>query len=213
MAANAVTRRRTGFRNLTAGGVTGNERLTALTGGVLIVLLAILGVTILRIGQLIWLHLFVGLVLMGPLVLKLASTGYRFARYYTRNPRYLVRGAPPAAMRLTAPIVVISTVVVMASGVVLLIGGLSTRSTFFPIHKVSFFVWLAFAAFHVLGHLPDLWRGLAEDYGTAVRGDQSAAGRSGRTLALASALTAGVVVAIVLIPQYGPWLNGSFHHH
>jgi hypothetical protein len=36
-----------------------------------------LGITIVRIGQLIWLHLFLGLLLLGPVGAKLASTGYR----------------------------------------------------------------------------------------------------------------------------------------
>jgi hypothetical protein len=57
----------------TGGGVEGNERLTALTGLILIALLAVLGVTILRIHQLIWLHLFVGLGLLGPVALKMSS--------------------------------------------------------------------------------------------------------------------------------------------
>ncbi|MGZ6624610.1 MAG: hypothetical protein ACXVE8_03320, partial [Solirubrobacteraceae bacterium] len=63
---------------LLGGGTEGNERLTVLTGALLIVLLAVLGITIVRIGQLLWLHLFLGLVLIGPVALKLASTGYRF---------------------------------------------------------------------------------------------------------------------------------------
>jgi len=75
-------------RGLLAGGTEGNERLTVLTGLLLIVLLAVLGVTIIRIGQLLWLHLFLGLVLLGPVALKLGSTGYRFARYYTSDPAY-----------------------------------------------------------------------------------------------------------------------------
>jgi len=45
----------------TGGGPDGNEQLTAVTGVVLIVLLAALGITILRIGQLTWPHFFLGL--------------------------------------------------------------------------------------------------------------------------------------------------------
>src|ERR1700712_1652757 len=71
-----------------AGGTDGNERLTVLTGGVLVVLTAAVGVTIIRIGQLMWLPLFLGLVLIGPVALKLGSPGYRFARYYPHNPAY-----------------------------------------------------------------------------------------------------------------------------
>lgn len=201
------------MRGLLAGGTTGNELLTTVTGAVLIVLLAVIGVTILRIGQLLSVHMFVGLVLIGPLALKLASTGYRFTRYYTGNPRYRSKGAPPTPLRLIAPVVVISTVVVMASGVALLIGGPQSRGTFFVIHKVSFFVWVAFTALHVLGHLPDLWNGLRTDYGPAARLGGAPDGRAGRALSLASALTLGVVIAILFLPQFGPWLHAHFHHH
>ena len=68
--------------------------MTTVTGVLLIVLLAVLGVTIVRIGQLTWLHLFLGLLLIGPVALKLATTGYRFVRYYAHNPRYVDRGRP-----------------------------------------------------------------------------------------------------------------------
>ena len=146
---------------LTGGGTTGNERLTATTGATLIVLLAVIGVTILRIHQLLSVHLFVGMLLIPPVVLKMSSTGYRFVRYYTRNPSYLRKGPPPAALRMIAPMVVISTVVVLASGVALLFAGPQSRGTLVPIHKASFFVWIAFTALHVLGHLPERRRGAA----------------------------------------------------
>jgi hypothetical protein len=51
---------------ITGGGPAGNEQLTSITGTILLVLLAAIGVTIVRIGQLLWLHLFLGLLLIGP---------------------------------------------------------------------------------------------------------------------------------------------------
>jgi hypothetical protein len=66
---------------LVAGGTEGNERLTTLTGLLLIVLLAMLGLTIVDLRGLLWLHLFLGLLLIGPVSLKMASTGCRFVRY------------------------------------------------------------------------------------------------------------------------------------
>src|ERR1700685_2891935 len=108
------------LKDLSAGGTAGNERLTAVTGAVLIVLLAVIGVTIISLSQLLWVHLFVGVLLIGPLMLKLASTGYRFVRYYTRDAAYRHVGPPALPLRLIAPIVVLSTVVVFASGVALL---------------------------------------------------------------------------------------------
>jgi len=199
-----------------AGGTAGNELLTSVTGAILIVLLAALGLTIVRIGSLLWEHLLIGLLLLGPIALKLASTGYRFVRYYTGDERYVEHGPPELVLRLLAPLVVLSTLVVFASGLVLLLGGPSTRATWLPIHKDSFFVWLALTAVHVLGHLPQVAGGLRADYGPAIeRLDHGAPGRSGRALALASALVLGAVLAVVLIPEFGAWIHAQpyFHHH
>jgi hypothetical protein len=215
--------RRARLGGLVGGGTTGNERLTSVTGAVLIVLLAVIGVTIIALGPLLSVHLFVGMVLVGPVLLKLASTGYRFARYYTANPRYHRKGPPALPLRLIAPVVVLSTLVVFASGVALLFAGPSSRDTLLPIHKVSFFVWVAFMSVHVLAHLPTMLRSLGADYGPRrarastwqryLGSRDGANGRAGRLLSLSSALTFGVVLAIVLIPQYGPWLSAHNPHH
>jgi uncharacterized membrane protein YbhN (UPF0104 family) len=200
----------------TSGGPAGNEQLTAATGVILLVLLAALGVTILQIGQLTWLHFFLGLLLIGPVVLKMASTGYRFARYYTGNPPYVRKGPPELWLRLLAPGVVLSTVVVFASGVVLLFLGPAHRDLWFSIHKVSFFVWLAATGLHVLGHLPGMPAGLRATSlnGTSARGGQ--AGGAGRAIAVAGAVVGGLVLAIVLIPDFGIWTAHTAlwqHHH
>ncbi len=198
-------------RALLAGGTDGNELLTVATGAVLIVLLAIIGLTIIALGRLLWVHLFVGMLLIGPLALKLASTGYRFMRYYSGEPRYRSAGPPITPLRLIAPMVVLTTLTVFASGVALLLAGPSSRPTLMPIHKVSFILWIAFTALHVLGHLPTLARGLQVDYGQAASLGHRTPGRSGRALSLAGALVAGGVLAILYIPQFAPWLH--FHHH
>ncbi len=199
----------------TGGGTTGNQLLTTVTGAVLIALLAVIGVTIIRIRPLLWEHLFVGMLLIGPVALKLSSTGYRFVRYYTGDQSYRRKGPPPQGLRLIAPIVVLSTVVVLASGVALLFVGPQSRGTLLPIHKVGFFIWLAFMALHVLAHLPSIPSALRADSGRPDEWSSDVTGRSGRRLALAGALTAGLVLAVLVIPQFGPWLHSSslFHHH
>jgi hypothetical protein len=198
---------------LTGGGTDGNEQLTATAGVVLIALLAVLGVTILRVRQLISVHLFVGLLLMGPVTLKMASTGYRFARYYTGDPEYRRKGPPLPALRLIAPIVVISTVVVFLSGILLLFEGPSHRGQLVLIHKASFIVWLAFTGLHVLGHLPGLG-GSLRAVPTSTQRPGGAPGDAGRWLALGGALVGGLVLALVLIPQFGAWTaHGAFLHH
>jgi hypothetical protein len=185
----------------------GNERLTALTAVVLIALLAVEGVTILFLRPLLSVHLFVGLMLIPPVALKLASTGYRFIRYYTHNARYRRKGPPPALLRWTAPIVVLSTVVVLASGVWLLLAGPRSRDAVLPVHKASFIVWLMFMSVHVLGHLTALPRVAVGEYRSP------APGRAWRGVALALAVAAGVVVAVALLPHFHAWEIARLLHH
>jgi hypothetical protein len=87
------------------GGARGNALLTSLAAAVLLVLLALEGATIPQIQQLLSLHVFVGLLLLGPVALKLASTGWRFARYYRGSQEYVEKGPPLLALRLLAPLV------------------------------------------------------------------------------------------------------------
>jgi hypothetical protein len=201
-----------GARALTGGGTDGNERLTAVTGVMLLVLLAVIGVTILRVRQLISVHLFVGLLLIGPVALKMASTGYRFARYYTGASEYRRKGPPARVLRLIAPVVVLSTVVVFASGIVLLFDGPAKRGQFQLIHKASFIVWVVFTGLHVLGHLPALRSSFRA--GATRTGDVGAfLGRGGRSIALVGALVGGLVLAIVLIPQFAAWSGDAAFLH
>jgi len=212
---------RRGWRSpatLLGGGIDGNKQLTAMTGVILIVLFAVLGITILRIRQLIWLHLFLGLLLLGPVVLKMASTGYRFLRYYTRNAIYVAKGPPMPVLRAMGPVVVLSTVVVFIIGIVLLFVGPQGRGTPLLIHKASFIVWVVFMALHVLAHLPALGSSLravrigAERYGATITGAGS--GAAGRWIALSGALVGGLVLAIVLTAHFGLWTApGAFPHH
>ncbi|HUN79239.1 MAG TPA: hypothetical protein VMU32_09980 [Solirubrobacteraceae bacterium] len=162
----------------------------------------------------------------------MASTGYRFVRYYTHNRAYRGKGPPEPYLRLLAPIVVLSTVAVFATGVALLLLGPSSRGTLLLAHKASFIVWIVFTALHVLGHLPDLQRTLLgartvrsavlthANGETAGRRNGSPArelmpqmprervgGRPGRGLSLLAALGAGLVLALLLLPRFEPWLN------
>jgi hypothetical protein len=196
---------------MTGGGTGGNEQLTAVNGLILILLFAVIGVTILRIGQLISIHLFVGLLVLGPVALKLASTGYRFVRYYTGDPIYREKGPPELGLRLIAPVVVLTTVAVFVSGIVLLFEGPSHRGSLVLIHKVSFIVWAVFVGVHILGHLPAMGRSLRAAPRTAGGGSPGAAGR---LISIAGALVAGAVLAIVLIPRFGLWTaHGALLHH
>ena len=78
MSATTNARHRRGGQ--ATGGVAGNERLTAMTGAVLLVLFAAEGVTILRIGRLLTLHLLLAAALACGLLLA-AATVHLAARW------------------------------------------------------------------------------------------------------------------------------------
>lgn len=209
-------RARIGRRNryrMFGGGTDGNEQLTAVTGVILLVLFAGLGVTIVWIGQLLWWHLFLGVLLMGPVVLKLASTGYRFTRYYTSNVVYRRKGPPHPLMRVLGPFVIISTLVVFFTGLLLLIDGPGSSGLLRELHKLSFFAWLGLVGVHVLWHLAELPRALRA-VSRAERRNRDLPGSRGRGIAVLVAFAAGLVLALLFLPDIHTWTSGvAFHPH
>jgi hypothetical protein len=178
-----------------------NERLTSLTGGLLLVLLALLGVTVLSVRRLLPEHFFLGFLLIPPLVLKMTSTGYRFVRYYTGDPQYRRAGPPQLLMRLIAPIVVVSTVAIFATGIELWLFGLRFGSLWVEAHKLSFTIWLPATAVHVLGHLMRTGQAAAEELSSSPR----AQAMTRRSLVIASLVT-GMVLAIASLTYSSPFI-------
>ena len=190
------------------GGSEGNARLTATAGLVLLVLLAVEGVTILSIRQLLSVHVFVGLLLIPPVALKLAVTGYRFQRYYARAAEYVRKGPPLLLMRmLVAPGLIAATVVVFGTGVALLAVG-PGGGILLGLHKASFFVWLGAFGIHVLVYALRVPGLVAADWGR----DSGTPGAALRFGVVALALLIGLTVALAVLPAAGPWLHWSGHH-
>jgi hypothetical protein len=186
---------------LLAGGTEGNRRLTAMTAAVLLALLAAEGVTLLAIRPLVSTHIFLGMLLIPPIALKLASTGYRFARYYGGDSAYRRDGPPKLLMRmLVAPLVVASTFGLFASGVALLAVG-PRGGAVLAVHKASFLVWFLAMSAHVLAYvlrLPQL-------VGADVTGARRGSGAAARRLLVAGALVAGVTLAVATLPLTHAW--------
>jgi hypothetical protein len=185
-------------------GVAGNARLTGAAAVALLVLLAAEGVTIPFIGPLIGPHVFIGMLLIPPVLLKLGSTGYRFARYYTGGPSYVQKGPPPLLLRLLAPGVVLTTLVLFGTGVALLIDGPPSESLIFA-HKLSFIAWFALMTLHVLGHVLELPSLAGADWRRGGPPEARLAGAGLRALTLASAILAGVALAALTLSAAQPW--------
>lgn len=187
------------------GGPEGNERLTAATGAVLLVLFAVEGVTILFVGQLLTLHFFVGLLLTGPLCLKIGSTGYRFYRYYTGSPAYRRKGPPAPLLRVLGPLVVAASVAVLGTGVSLALLGRGAGPVLL-LHKASFICWIAVMSVHVLAYLWRLPRLIGADLRRRpARHGIAAPRRAERWSLLAVALGGGLAVALAGVHLASGW--------
>ena len=184
------------------GGTEGNEILTSATAVLLTILLIAEGLTIVHMGGLVNAHMFIGMVLIPPVVLKLASTGYRFVRYYSGSRPYRAKGPPPLPLRLLAPVLVATTLAVFVTGVLLLIAG-HKSDTLLLVHKVSFIVWGAVFAVHFLAYVPRVVRSLLADWGAARR--DAVAGAGLRALLLAAALGGGTALGLSLLPAMEAW--------
>ena len=187
------------------GGTEGNEILTSATAVVLTGLLAAEGFTIVRMGGLVTAHMFIGLVLIPPMLLKLASTGYRFVRYYTGSPAYRAKGPPPLPLRLLAPLLVATTIAVFVTGVLLLVAG-HKSDTLLLIHKVSFIVWGVIFAVHFLAYAPRVVRVLRDRWSAARR--EAVPGAGLRGLLVAATLGGGAALALSLLPTMNAWHGG-----
>jgi hypothetical protein len=186
-----------------AWGPPGNERLTSSTGLVLLVLLAVETLTTVALRSYLPVHIFLGLLLLPPVALKLASTGWRFARYYIRTEPYRLAGPPRLLLRMLAPLLVASTLSLFGTGVALILlghGGGELRT----LHTLSFIAWGILMIVHVLAYLTRVLRGPADWRGSA--GHVVAGVRSRRTV-LGGALLAGVIVALATYPGQRTWLS------
>jgi hypothetical protein len=185
-------------------GVEGNARLTGVTATVLLVALAVEGFTVIDVRQMIVVHLFVGLFLFPVTALKLASTGWRFLKYYRRDAAYVRKGPPHPILRILAPVVVMSTAALLGSGLALLIigPGSSSRDTVLTIHQGSFIVWVATMTIHVIGHVLETFRLTKAEVGATRR---QVVGSGQRTSVLAASLLLGVALGIASLSWNHSW--------
>ena len=190
----------------------GNERLTAAVGAILVVLTLIeIATLLLGLHSFLSVHVFVGLVLLPPVAVKLATTGWRFARYYTLNPAYREKGAPQILMRLLAPILVLATVALFGSGVAMGVTHGEALRIARQVHGPSSVVWLIAIGIHVLVYGLRALRAIAADL--AARSRAAVSGGRLRAAVVAATIVAGVAVGLATVPVDHDWLHLSGHHH
>ncbi len=189
------------------GGPDGNRRLTALLGALLLAgIVAELATLALGLRQTLPVHIFVGVALIPIVALKLASTGWRMIRYYTRSSAYVAEGPPRPALRAIAPLVAGSTAALLGSGVGLVLAG--PHAQFFrAVHSASFALFLLVVGAHALAHLPKLRRFAFADWARGRR----VQGHALRRGAAAFGLVAGGALAVAAVQSAGPWMTALQH--
>src|SRR5438128_4039668 len=187
--------------------VVGNERLTALAGAVLLVLILVELVSAAYLRTLLSVHVLVGVFLVGPLVVKLGSTFSRFLRYYTGSPAFVRRGPPHLALRVLAPLLIATTLVVIGSGIGLVVTGPRSAGPLLPLHGFSVLVWFPLIAIHVFAYLWRVPRLVANDW--SKQAAEQAPGRGPRLGVNLGALMLGAIAAVLLLSGATPWIACS----
>ncbi len=191
------------------GGVEGNTRLTSSFAAAIFILLFLEGVTIVSIRSLLTPHVFIGVLLIPPVLMKIGSTTWRMAKYYLGNREYRFKGPPAPLLRLLGPVVVVLTVVLLGSGVGLVVGApVSARPLLFTIHRASFVLWFGAMALHVLGHAVDTARFAPRDWLAYTR--RQVRGASARQWTLGGSLVVGAIAAAVVTPYAANWHTAFF---
>lgn len=195
------------------GGPAGNALLTAWTALVLLVGSVAELLTLFDVNGLISWHVAIGALLVPAALMKTGSTGWRILRYYTGTRPYVDAGPPPMLLRLLGPLVVVSTLGLLGSGIVLvlldptrahrsLLDLLGFRIDWVTVHQVFFAVWAAATGLHLLGRIVPALR-------TAVLRPGAAAvpGAWMRWTLLAAAAVAAIALAVVLVHVDGSWVG------
>jgi cytochrome c oxidase subunit IV len=193
------------------GGPAGNAVLTAWTGLVLLLLSVAQLLTLFDVRGLITWHLVIGALLVPPALLKTGTTTWRMLRYYGGDDAYHQTGPPPIVFRVLGPLVVLSTLSLLATGVLLVILGDQTsqhvlftvpllRVNWVTLHQVAFFIWAAATGLHLIGRLVPALQIVA------LRRTRRRVPGRGRRLTLSGAvLVLAVPLALLLAHNTGDW--------
>jgi hypothetical protein len=151
-------------------------------------------------------HVFIGVLLIPPVLLKIGSTTYRFFRYYSGSPEYRRKGPPHPLLRVLGPLLVMSSVVVLASGVALLFVGPGLRQNMMLLHKVSFVLWFGVMTIHVLGHILETAKIAPQDFYARTRRQVKGAGL--RQWGIATSILVGLLLGWMSLGHINHFLAG-----
>jgi len=186
----------------------GNERLTAAVGLLLLApSLVVVATVLLGVHTFMSVHVFFGLFLIPLVLLKLATTGWRFARYYSRSPAYVSQGPPQIAMRLLAPLFVAATVVLFGSGVAMGVLHGHALQIARNLHGPASVIWLVLLGIHALVYLGRALRTTVAEKRSRMRGAAE------RASVLVGVVIWGLLLGAATVPAQHRWVDLPRDHH
>lgn len=204
------------------GGPAGNARLTAWAGLLLLVAFLVECFTLLSLRSMINIHILLGAFLTPLVLLKTVTTGWRIARYYLGSAAYRQAGPPPLVLRLLGPLVALTGLAVVGSGVALvplgegaftsLVTVAGFRVSALTVHQACFIAWLVATGLHVVARTIPAVQVAA---GTKPH-RRRIPGALGRGAVMAATLAASAIVGVVVLNLAGNWTSGGvqqYHHH
>lgn len=205
------------------GGPAGNARITAWSGLVLLVLIAVETVTVLDVRGLISWHIVVGTLLVPVALLKTATTSWRIGRYYTGHRPYRRAGPPPMPLRLLGPLVVLTTLGVLGSGLALIpLGPDASRRAIFTafgqrvdtltLHQALFIAFAVATGLHILARTIPALRLATGKLQRTGSSRFAVPGRAGRTAILLATLVAAAFTATLVLGASTGWQHDRAQH-
>jgi len=196
-----------------SGGPAGNALLTAWTGLVLLGLIVAELLTLIDVRGLISWHIAIGALLIPPALVKTGTTTWRMVHYYCGHTGYRIGGPPPTLLRLLGPLVVISTIGLLGSGVLLTLMGsteshnvlltaLGLRIDWVTVHQGAFVAWAIATGLHLLARIIPALRLTGRQLSTHPK----VPGLVGRAVVISTAMGIAVLLAILLVRADTPWL-------
>jgi len=200
------------------GGPAGNAKLTGWIGLLLLAGFLAECVTLLSLHAMLTAHVLIGGVLIPLVLVKTGMTGWRIARYYTGSVPYRTAGPPPLLLRILGPLVVLTGLAVLGSGLALIPLGDSSfdaiasvagqRIDAVTLHKLCFVLWLGITGAHVLARtVPALQLTVG---GSGRRGRVPGRGARAAVLVVTIAVSIGAGVVVSDLPT--SWNEGRLHH-
>jgi hypothetical protein len=180
-----------------------------MVGALLLIGFAVELFTVIDVRQMLVLHLFVGLLVVPVTLAKLASTSWRFWHYYRGDPAYRRKGPPHPLLRVLGPLVVLSSVALLGTGVSLLILGPTNDQPWRDIHQAVCVGWAVLMGVHVLGHLLETGRLATADARSAHAVAVPGVGR--RRAVLAVSLLVGLGLGLGSLSWNHDWKNRPRH--